>query len=86
MTLNRKKDKFISEDSYVSFLTFNPYLSFVQYDEEKLYNMKKNYSIPLMTVALKYIYYKNRQLAERETTQEKGNKVLKKLEKNINKK
>ena len=84
--MNRKKDNFISEDSFVSFLSFNPNLSFVGYDAEKLYNMKKNYSIPLITAVLKYIYYKNRQLAKRETVEEKGNKVLKKLEKNINKK
>ena len=81
--MNRKKDNFISEDSYVSFLSFNPYLSFVGYDAEKLYNMKKNYSIPLIRTVLKYIYYKNRQLAERETIEEKANKVLKKIQKNI---
>lgn len=77
------KNDFVSEDSSVSLLPFNPNLSFVQYDAEKLYNIKRKYSISLITAFLKYIYYKNRQLANRETIEEKGNKVLKKLQKNI---
>ena len=74
---HKENDKYISEDSLVSFTTL------YDYDLELFNCLSKIYSLDSIALSMKLIYYKNRKLDKKKTSElsieERKNKVLKKL-------
>ena len=80
----KEKDVYISEDGLVTFSNV------VDYDASSFAFLCDVYSLFKMKLAMKFIYYNNQKIDKKNkaelTKEEKGNKVLKKLERKYKKK
>ena len=80
---HKENDKYISEDSLVTFSTT------YDYDSDLFISLSKIYSLVSIRLSMKLIYHNNRKLDKKKKdallSGEKGNKVLKKLERKYKK-